>query len=78
MEQEEESTSTVMVGSVIPASSQQYVSQVNISQPDYEPEEEVGLELPPPMKPIQEPCVISNGPPALQENPVTLVSGFKK
>lgn len=68
-------------GSITPTSAQQYMTQVNSQQPDYEPEEEVGLELPPPMKPIQEPCVISNVPPAfkdLKENPVNLTSTFKK
>ncbi|XP_017066376.1 rho guanine nucleotide exchange factor 25 isoform X3 [Drosophila eugracilis] len=35
---------------------------------DYEPDEEVGLELPPPMKPIQEPHLIANGPPAFTKD----------
>lgn len=47
-------------------------------QPDFEPEEEAGLELPPPMKPIQEPHLMANGPPAfpkdLKENSANLVS----
>ncbi|XP_055846907.1 triple functional domain protein isoform X2 [Episyrphus balteatus] len=81
-EHEDELTSSLIAGSITPTSAQQYMSQVNNSQqPDYEPEEEVGLELPPPMKPIQEPCVISNGPPAfkdMKENPVNLASTFKK
>lgn len=46
---------------------------------DYEAEEEVGLELPPPMKPIQEPHLIANGPPAfpkdLKESSANMVSG---
>lgn len=53
-------------------------SQLNISQQDYEAEEEVGLELPPPMKPIQEPHLIANGPPTftkdLKDNPSAMVS----
>lgn len=36
--------------------------QLYTSQQDLEVEEEAGLELPPPMKPIQEPHLISNGP----------------
>ncbi|EDV50102.2 uncharacterized protein Dere_GG14630, isoform D [Drosophila erecta] len=35
---------------------------------DFEPDEEVGLELPPPMKPIQEPHLIANGPPAFAKD----------
>ncbi|XP_016988483.1 rho guanine nucleotide exchange factor 25-like isoform X4 [Drosophila rhopaloa] len=35
---------------------------------DYEPDEEAGLELPPPMKPIQEPHLITNGPPAFTKD----------
>ncbi|KAH8386158.1 hypothetical protein KR200_001683 [Drosophila serrata] len=35
---------------------------------DYEPDEEPGLELPPPMKPIQEPHLIANGPPAFTKD----------
>lgn len=53
-------------------------SQLNISQQDFEAEEEVGLELPPPMKPIQEPHLISNVPPTftkdLKDNPSSMVS----
>lgn len=45
---------------------------------DYEAEEEAGLELPPPMKPIQEPHLIANGPPAfpkdLKESSANMVS----
>lgn len=45
---------------------------------DYEAEEEPGLELPPPMKPIQEPHLIANGPPAfpkdLKESSANMVS----
>lgn len=77
-EHEDEVTTPATAGSITPTSTPQYMSQVNNSQQqDYEAEEEVGLELPPPMKPIQEPCVISNGPPAfkdMKENPVNLVS----
>ncbi|KAH8365464.1 hypothetical protein KR093_001054 [Drosophila rubida] len=50
-------------------------------QADYEPEEEAGLELPPPMKPIQEPHLIANGPPAfpkdLKESSANLTSTGK-
>ncbi|XP_030560758.1 triple functional domain protein isoform X2 [Drosophila novamexicana] len=50
-------------------------------QPDFEPEEEAGLELPPPMKPIQEPHLMANGPPAfpkdLKENSANLASTGK-
>lgn len=49
----------------------------NTSQQDYEAEEEIAVELPPPMKPIQEPCVITNGPPVykdLKDNTTTLVT----
>ncbi|XP_064541124.1 triple functional domain protein isoform X2 [Drosophila montana] len=50
-------------------------------QPDFEPEEEAGLELPPPMKPIQEPHLMANGPPAfpkdLKENSTNLASTGK-
>ncbi|XP_065720468.2 kalirin isoform X2 [Drosophila suzukii] len=35
---------------------------------DYEPDEEAGLELPPPMKPIQEPHLIANGPPTFAKD----------
>ena len=53
-------------------------SQLNTSQQDFEAEEEVGLELPPPMKPIQEPHLISNGPQTfskdIKDNPSALVS----
>ncbi|XP_033241427.1 triple functional domain protein isoform X1 [Drosophila pseudoobscura] len=35
---------------------------------DYEPDEEAGLEMPPPMKPIQEPHLIANGPPAFTKD----------
>ncbi|KAM7356678.1 trio Rho guanine nucleotide exchange factor [Cochliomyia hominivorax] len=56
-------------------------SQLNISQQDFEAEEEVGLELPPPMKPIQEPHLISNGPPTftkdLKDNPSAMPSTGK-
>ncbi|XP_017059670.1 rho guanine nucleotide exchange factor 25 isoform X3 [Drosophila ficusphila] len=48
---------------------------------DYEPDEEAGLELPPPMKPIQEPHLIANGPPAFtkdaKENSANLASTGK-
>ncbi|EDV95637.1 GH15671 [Drosophila grimshawi] len=37
-------------------------------QHDFEPEEEAGLELPPPMKPIQEPHLIANGPPTFPKD----------
>ncbi|XP_034481453.1 triple functional domain protein isoform X1 [Drosophila innubila] len=37
-------------------------------QQDYEAEEEAGLELPPPMKPIQEPHLMANGPPAFPKD----------
>lgn len=51
-----------------------------VSQQDYEAEEEVGLELPPPMKPMQEPCLMANGPPAfnkdMKENSVNMVSNI--
>lgn len=55
----------------------------NTSQADYEAEEEVAFELPPPMKPIQEPCVITNGPPVykdLKDNTSSLSNtlSFKK
>ncbi|XP_058975497.1 kalirin isoform X2 [Musca domestica] len=43
-------------------------SQLNTSQQDFEAEEEVGLELPPPMKPIQEPHLIANGPPTFNKD----------
>ncbi|XP_062131769.1 rho guanine nucleotide exchange factor 25 isoform X3 [Drosophila sulfurigaster albostrigata] len=50
-------------------------------QHDYEPDEEAGLELPPPMKPIQEPHLIANGPPAfpkdLKESSANLTSTGK-
>lgn len=55
-------------------------SQLNTSQQDYEAEEEVGLELPPPMKPIQDPHLMSNGPPTftkdMKDNPSAMVSIF--
>ncbi|XP_034658719.1 triple functional domain protein isoform X2 [Drosophila subobscura] len=35
---------------------------------DYEPDEEAGLEMPPPMKPIQEPHLMANGPPAFTKD----------
>ncbi|XP_037933419.1 triple functional domain protein isoform X2 [Teleopsis dalmanni] len=43
-------------------------SHHNTSQQDFEAEEEAGLELPPPMKPIQEPHLIANGPPAFAKD----------
>ncbi|XP_073837219.1 trio Rho guanine nucleotide exchange factor [Musca autumnalis] len=43
-------------------------SQLNTSQQDFETEEEVGLELPPPMKPIQEPHLMANGPPTFNKD----------
>lgn len=43
-------------------------SQLNTSQQDYEAEEEVGLELPPPMKPILEPHLMANGPPTFNKD----------
>lgn len=53
---------------------------VSAHQADYEAEEEAGLELPPPMKPIQEPHLISNGPPAfpkdLKQSSANMVSFF--
>ncbi|XP_017104004.2 rho guanine nucleotide exchange factor 25 isoform X4 [Drosophila bipectinata] len=53
---------------VVPSS--QFPSSTASTQPagDYEPDEEAGLELPPPMKPIQEPHLIANGPPAFNKD----------
>lgn len=42
--------------------------QLYTSQQDLEVEEEAGLELPPPMKPIQEPHLIANGPPTFSDD----------
>lgn len=42
--------------------------QLYTSQQDLEVEEEAGLELPPPMKPIQEPHLITNGPPTYSDD----------
>lgn len=39
----------------------------NTSQAEYEAEEDGALELPPPMKPIQEPCIMPNGPPTYKD-----------
>lgn len=57
-------------------------SQLNTSQQDYEAEEEVGLELPPPMKPILEPHLMANGPPTfnkdmMKDNSSVMVSYVK-
>lgn len=54
-------------------------AQANAAQAaDYEVEEEAGLELPPPMKPLQEPHLMANGPPVfakdLKENSKNMVS----
>lgn len=54
-------------------------SQANAAQAaEYEADEEAGLELPPPMKPLQEPHLMANGPPVfakdLKENSKNLVS----
>ncbi|XP_068142683.1 LOW QUALITY PROTEIN: triple functional domain protein [Drosophila tropicalis] len=49
-------------------------------QADFEPDEEAGLEMPPPMKPIQEPHLIANGPPAYTKDlkePANLASAGK-
>ncbi|KAM8710186.1 hypothetical protein ACLKA7_016907 [Drosophila subpalustris] len=57
------------------------VSTQQQHQQDYEAEEEAGLELPPPMKPIQEPHLIANGPPAfpkdLKESSANLANSGK-
>uniref|UniRef100_A0A1B0B9B4 Uncharacterized protein n=1 Tax=Glossina palpalis gambiensis TaxID=67801 RepID=A0A1B0B9B4_9MUSC len=64
-----------MIASTSPMSSTA-ISQLNTSQQELELDEEVGLELPPPMKPIQEPHIIANGPPAFtkdtKDNPTAL------
>ncbi|XP_039965934.1 triple functional domain protein [Bactrocera tryoni] len=57
-------------------------SQANAAQvAEYEAEEEAGLELPPPMKPLQEPHLMANGPPVfakdLKENSKNLASAGK-
>ncbi|XP_017017773.1 rho guanine nucleotide exchange factor 25 isoform X3 [Drosophila kikkawai] len=54
------SPATVVPSSQFPSS--------NVGAGDYEPDEEAGLELPPPMKPIQEPHLIANGPPAFTKD----------
>ncbi|KRG05585.1 triple functional domain protein isoform X2 [Drosophila mojavensis] len=74
-----EQTSSGASGSVGQLPSQ--FPNVSAQQPDFEAEEEAGLELPPPMKPIQEPHLIANGPPAypkdLKENAANLTSTGK-
>lgn len=68
-----------MIASTSPMSATA-MSQLNTSQQELELDEEVGLELPPPMKPIQEPHIIANGPPAFtkdtKDNPTALVRFF--
>lgn len=63
------------------ASGVNVTSQLNTSQQDYEAEEEVGLELPPPMKPIQDPHLVGNGPPTfnkdMKDNAAALVSEIR-
>ncbi|KPU78084.1 uncharacterized protein Dana_GF10082, isoform B [Drosophila ananassae] len=49
-------------------SSSQFPSTATQPGGDFEPDEEAGLELPPPMKPIQEPHLIANGPPAFNKD----------
>lgn len=67
------SSSSASVGQLPPQ-----FPNVSAHQADYEAEEEAGLELPPPMKPIQEPHLIANGPPAfpkdLKESSANMVS----
>ncbi|KAL9906430.1 triple functional domain protein [Glossina fuscipes] len=69
-----------MIASTSPMSSTA-ISQLNTSQQELELDEEVGLELPPPMKPIQEPHIIANGPPAFtkdtKDNPTALANAGK-
>ncbi|KRK00715.1 triple functional domain protein isoform X1 [Drosophila yakuba] len=59
------SPATVLPSSQFPSSTQHPGAA---GAGDYEPDEEVGLELPPPMKPIQEPHLIANGPPAFAKD----------
>ncbi|XP_032575872.1 triple functional domain protein isoform X3 [Drosophila sechellia] len=59
------SPATVLPSSQFPSSTQH---PGGAGAGDYEPDEEVGLELPPPMKPIQEPHLIANGPPAFAKD----------
>ncbi|XP_030386251.1 triple functional domain protein-like isoform X1 [Scaptodrosophila lebanonensis] len=54
--------------SASPASTVGQYTNVSQQQQDFEPEEEAGLELPPPMKPIQEPHLMANGPPAFTKD----------
>ncbi|XP_016956584.1 rho guanine nucleotide exchange factor 25 isoform X3 [Drosophila biarmipes] len=58
------SPATVVPSPQFPSSSAQHPAAGG----DYEPDEEAGLELPPPMKPIQEPHLIANGPPAFAKD----------
>ncbi|KAH8395569.1 hypothetical protein KR222_000041 [Zaprionus bogoriensis] len=57
------STSAASVGQLPPQ-----FPNVSQTHQDFEAEEEAGLELPPPMKPIQEPHLIANGPPAFPKD----------